>query len=134
MTLTVTPVVEADLEAITRLEKLGFANDTVVQAIFPCSASPHFVSHFVSMRKNDLANDPTVRLLKVVDSETGEFLAFAEWHLQPERTPDQLDSVSIQFPEDANLELGPRFVTNGRTKRHEVMGGKPYACTWPETG
>jgi len=127
MPLQIQPVVEADLEAITGLEQLGFANDPVMQAIFPAGASPAFLSHYTSMRKTDLANDPTVRLLKAVDAATGEFYAFAEWHMQPERTLEQLDSVGIELPEDANVDLGTRLIRRGIGKRHEIMGGKPYA-------
>jgi len=130
MPVELQPIVESDLAAVTRLERLGFAADPVMQAIFPTGDSESVVAHYASQHKNDLETDPTVQLWKVVDTDTNESIAFAEWHVQPERTTEELDTVGIELPEEANIELGTKLISQGIQARHRIMGGRPYVCTY----
>jgi hypothetical protein len=70
--------------------------------------------------------------MKVTDNKTAELAGFAIWHFLPERSQDQIDAEmlneEVDLPSDANKEAGTVLIRNGYRKRHEIMGGKAYAC------
>jgi hypothetical protein len=123
---------EQDSEAIVRLEFEACAEDPGFTVIFPHGGSPEAIAKFTKHNQDDIRNDASCHVVKVTDNETGELAGFAIWHFLPERSQDQIDAEmlkdEVDLPSDANKEAGAVLIRNGRRKRHEIMGGKAYAC------
>lgn len=133
MTFILSRAKEADCEAIVRLQFEACAEDPGFAVIFPHGASPESIKTFTEVNQEDIRNDPTSYIMKVTDAKTGELASFATWYFIPEKPQDQIDeemlNEEVHLPSDANLEAGKVLIRNGYRKRHEIMGGRAYACT-----
>lgn len=133
MPFTLSPASEEDSEAIIRLQFEACAEDPGFAVIFPHGSTPEAIANFTKHNQDDIRNDASCHVMKVTDNETGELAGFAIWHFLPERSQDQIDlemlNEEVDLPSDANKEAGSVLIRNGYRKRHEIMGGKAYACT-----
>ena len=132
MPFTLSPASEEDSEAIIRLQFEACAEDPGFAVIFPHGSTPEAIANFTKHNQDDIRNDASCHVMKVTDNETGELAGFAIWHFLPERSQDQIDvemlNEEVDLPSDANKEAGTVLIRNGYRKRHEIMGGKAYAC------
>jgi hypothetical protein len=123
---------EEDSEGLIRLQFEACAKDPGFAVIFPYGSTPEAVATLARHNREDSRNDTTCYVMKAIDSETGELASFASWYFLPERSQDQIDAEMLHdhsdLPSDANKEAGTILIRNGYRKRHEIMGGKAYAC------
>lgn len=132
MPFVLAPAKEEDSEALVRLQFEACAEDPGFSVIFPHGGTPESIATFAQQNRDAIQNDPTCHIMKVTDEETGELASFAAWYFLPEKSQDQIDAEMlndhVDLPSDANKEAGTVLVRNGYRKRHEIMGGKAYAC------
>lgn len=133
MPFTLSPAEESDCDAIISLQFEACAEDPGFSTIFPLGGTPETIAAFSKTLQNEIRNDPTCHVLKVTDVDSGQLASFATWYFLPEKSQDQVDAEMLNdefhMPSDANVEAGRVLITNGVRKRHQIMGGKPYACT-----
>jgi hypothetical protein len=93
---------------------------------FPVPPIETRANQIIAMRKND----PTVRLLIVVDEETGEQIAFAKYHIY--KTPEEIISSAgrpVPSGPGVNEEACKAFFGGLVLRKKEIMGTKPHLCT-----
>ena len=80
----------------------------------------------IDLRKND----PTCRLLIVVDEETGEQMGFAKYHIY-KTSEDVASSAGRPVPSGpgTNEAACEAFFGGLVTKKKAIMGTKPHICT-----
>lgn len=74
-------------------------------------------------------NDPTARLLKAVDEDTGEQIAFAKWHIYD--TPEAVASAPtrpVPAGPGVNEEACKAFFGGLIQEKRNIMGTKPHLC------
>ena len=132
MGFILSPAQESDCEAIIRLQFEACAEDPGFSVIFPRGATAESIATFTKNTLHDMRKDPSYRIIKLTDAETGQLASFAIWHFLSERSQDEVDSETLtedfHLPSDANIKAGDKMIRNGLRKRNEVMGGKAYAC------
>jgi hypothetical protein len=128
MPLQLSPVVDADIEAVIAVDITAFSDDIIHAAIWRNGPSPTTIAHTAAQDRKDLAEEPTIKPMKVTDTETGEIVAYARWVFLPQREEKDLEVTEFSLPDDVNKELGEKLILGGFRKRHEVMGTQPYAC------
>lgn len=133
MPFLLAPASVEDSEAIIRLQFEACAEDPGFAVIFPRGATPEAITTFTRHNQDDIRNNSACRVIKVIDQETSELASFAIWYFLPGRSQDQIDAEllndHVDLPSDANKAAGTTLIRNGHRKRHEIMGGKAYACT-----
>ena len=133
MPFVLAPATEEDSEALVRLQFEACAEDPGFSVIFPQGATPESIATLAQQNRDAIQNDSTCRIMKSTNGETGELASFAAWYL-PEKSQEQIDEEMlddhVDLPSDANKEAGAILVRNGHRKRHEIMGGKAYACMY----
>lgn len=132
MPFVLAPATEEDSEAVVRLQFEACAEDPGFAVIFPRGGTLESITTLAQQNRDAVQNDPTCHIMKVTDRETGELASFAAWYFVPEKSQEEVDAEMlndhIDLPSDANKEAGAVLVRNGHRKRHEVMGGRAYAC------
>lgn len=134
MPLQISPLLDADIEPAIVLDFTSFREDPVHITIFPNGPSPTTVAWNAAMDRKDLAEDPTVKPMKVTDTETGEIVAYGRWVFLPQREEKDLELEDFPLPDDANQELGKKMIMEGMRRRHVIMGTQPYACMCVDLG
>lgn len=133
MPFLLAPASVEDSEAIIRLQFEACAEDPGFAVIFPQGATPEAITIFTKHNRDDIRNNSACRVIKVTDQETGELASFAIWYFLSGRSQDEIDAEllndHVDLPSDANKAAGTVLIRNGHRKRHEIMGGKAYACT-----
>ena len=134
MPFVLAPATEEDSEALVRLQFEACAEDPGFSVIFPQGATPESIATLAQQNRDAIQNDSTCQVMKATDGETGELASFATWYFLPEKSQEQIDAEMlhdrVDLPSDANKEAGAVLARNGHRKRHEIMGGKAYACMY----
>lgn len=76
-------------------------------------------------------DDPTCTLLKAVDEDTGEQIAFAKWNVYT--TPEAVTSSPLRpVPSGpgVNEEACRAFFGGLVQRKQEIMGTKPHICMY----
>lgn len=128
MPLVLQPAVDADAMRIAEIERLAFASNRLSPVLFPGPFPPDAAEKRAASLVTQRREDPTVRWMKVVDTETDELCAFAKWDIM--ETPKEVRRTR-QFGPGCNLEACEEFFGGIGRKRSELMGGKAYCCTGP---
>ncbi|EXJ70812.1 uncharacterized protein A1O5_05802 [Cladophialophora psammophila CBS 110553] len=114
---------EADAPRIVEIERLAYASNPLNPILFPGPFPPEATAARAEGLVKQLHEDPTVRWMKVLDTETGEVAAFAKWNIIKE---PRERSRARQFGPGCNVEACEEFFGGIHRKRNELMGGKAY--------
>lgn len=125
MPLVLEPAVEADAPRIVEIERLAYASNPLTPILFPGPFPPEATENRAEGLIKQFREDPTVRWIKVVDTETNELAAFAKWEIidGPKETVR-----TRQFGPGCNVEACEEFFGGIHRKREQLMGGKAYCC------
>ena len=128
--LEVCAVQTGDLEATTALTFAAAESNVVTMLIYPTGVTPAMLSYFVEQSTKSWHNDPCVRHMQVKDTHTGEIINYSQWSIFPEKIKAERSKPSkVDLPDGSNKEAVKKLRNNGKRKRDEIMGGKPYICT-----
>ncbi|OAL23737.1 hypothetical protein AYO20_10883 [Fonsecaea nubica] len=123
MPLVLQPADEADAPRIVEIERLAYASNPLQPILFPGPFPPQAKHERAEGLIKQLHEDPTVRWVKALDTETGELAAFAKWNIIKEpREPNR----GRQFGPGCNVEACEEFFGGIHRKRNDLMGGKAY--------
>ncbi|KIW25934.1 uncharacterized protein PV07_09068 [Cladophialophora immunda] len=123
MPLVLQPADEADAPRVVEIERLAYASNPLNPVLFPGPFPPEAKNERAEGLIKQFHEDPTVRWVKAIDTETGEIAAFAKWNIIKEpREPAR----SRQFGPGCNVEACEEFFGGIHRKRNELMGGKAY--------
>ena len=123
MPLVLQEAVEADAPRIVEIERLAYASSPLSPILFPGPFPPEVTNQRAEAMIKQLREDPTIRWLKIVDTETGEIASFAKWNIieKPKES-----APSRQFGPGCNVEACEEFFGGIHRKRAELMADKPH--------
>ncbi|KAF2144329.1 uncharacterized protein K452DRAFT_267630 [Aplosporella prunicola CBS 121167] len=129
MPLKVLPIGPSDIDDFVRLHYEAFRPwPAIGSCIWARDLGPESRSIHANRFRQAL-EDKETRMMKVVDTETGETIAAAKWAFYDhERTQEELEK-SLVVPEpvpDANPEALKAMMGMLYSARREVMGTRPY--------
>ena len=123
MPFTIAPLSETDIPQFARIELEAFRSHPRIPALWPNGYTPDLYQ-FYEDEKLESFHDENCRLIKVVDGDSGEMIAAAEWTFaldpdtQAEKKPlDPLAPPPANWPAGGNWEMR-RFVDHVSTN-HE---------------
>lgn len=127
MALRIENITSEDIPAIAKIHYDSLLTNLPNQMIYPKGATAALLSRTEKRYTTVLDSDPEARLLKIVDDETGEIIAFAEWHVfeTVEQEGRRKDLEKRDPAPDTNQELAAEF-WNEIVKARKTMAGKPH--------
>ena len=115
MPITVAPLDEADIPKFVRIELEAFRSHPRIPALWPNGYTPDLYQ-FYEHEKLESFHHPNRRLIKAIDSDTGDTIAASEWtfaldtNAQAKKKPmDPLAEPPANWPAGGNWEMR-RFV------------------------
>lgn len=127
MTLEILPVAEDNVNTFTLTAIEAFQSG--VGHLLTGHNTPENVEKKNASTMKSLKEDPSTKLLQVVDTETGEMVAGAMWNIYDKgHTEEELDKMFARStPEQGyRAEFEPLYEHLASNKR-EIMGIRPYA-------
>ena len=129
MAITVQEARDADIARACEMETAAYGpaglGAIFFPGPFPSTGWSGRANQIISMRKDD----PTCTLLKAVDEDTGEQIAFAKWHVY--ETSETAASAPMRVvPKGPGVNEGAceAFFGGLVHRKKELMGTKPHIC------
>ena len=124
--VVVAPVTDpADFDRLAEVEDLAFADDRIVQLLFPAGNGGNTVAARGDAHRKSQKEDPTNFYVKATSVATGEIVAWLKYHLF-----DDLEREHMPYPKElppgANVPLMEASFTTLKTLRDGMMAGKQY--------
>lgn len=121
---------EEDFPVLDDVHAAAFENDPISRLVAPKGHTP--ASREVGIGTLQVqVKDPSLHIIKAVDTETGEIAGWARWNIYPSgRSDEELSSPKPARPEnpELNMELRNNLLALIEKSRRGVMGGKPHCC------
>ena len=119
-----------DVERLTDIQYASFTRDPWGRIMFPTTPPMSARGPTIRRYRNQLQNDPSVELVKVVDTETGEMVSFARWevyyHERPESEYKAETKEKREWDEGTNTEATDALIARVNEVDERIMGGKPH--------
>ncbi|RMY73871.1 hypothetical protein D0863_03599 [Hortaea werneckii] len=132
MPITILPLQAADIPAFVRLELEAFRTHPRMPMLWPRGFTSDLHAYYENNKLQSLQKEAS-RIRKVVDDETGEIVAVAQWTfaLEGDEQRNKIsqftdEQPSANWPEGGNWEIRRFFKIEWEAWRAETMGGKPY--------
>ena len=131
MPLTLHPCTPSDLPHAVLVERKAYGPSPFSPILFPGPFPPNAFEGRVAELTAQLADDPTTRWLKVVDSdrsgeEAAQGIAYAKYNLYLESAPN--DQGSRGFGDGCNVEACEMVFGGIAEVRRRVMAGMKCVC------
>ena len=128
MTIVVQEASESDVPQSCAVEIAAYGDNPTNAILFPGPFPPDSAQKRVDHLVGEIKNDATVKLLKAVDEEIGEAIAFAKWHIFD--TPEKAAAAekALFFGAGTNQEACYEFFGGMAKRKKETMGDKPHLC------
>lgn len=131
MSVRIEPLTAQDVPEKCQIMAKALANHPRMPMMFP-DQGPAYYSYKKSSDIDDLS-DPTARLLKAVDIETGQMLGSADWTMaldekaNAEKKPTSPDTPPpSNWPPQANWQMRLFYKINGERLIKQYLGTSPY--------
>lgn len=153
MPFTVALVEPADIPTITTIQWSALRDNPLTQALYPRGLTPE-LADFTTASYAQAREYPSVRIVKAIDDETGQIVAFAKWIIyEQEEQENNQHTVGYRSGEDVpaggegewrkgktKLQPPPHCYTrvlmdwNRRiaTMRKTVMANRQHSCLSPQ--
>ena len=125
------PVLKSDAEQWIKLMFDSYADDPATKLLYPVPTSPAVIEWSINHTLKTWGQNPALRLMKVVETDTGDVAAGAEWNFLPQREGDEWRKIpEIPFHDEYNKENWTTLLTYITEMRHDIMGAQPYTCKY----
>ncbi|OCT48602.1 putative GNAT family acetyltransferase [Cladophialophora carrionii] len=121
MPLVLQEAVEADTPRIVEVERLAYASNPLSPILFPGPFPPEAAAQRAEGMIKQLREDPTVRWVKAVDTDTGELAAFAKWEIIEK---PKVPVPGRSFGPGCNIEACEEYFGGIHRKRHPKSQGR----------
>lgn len=124
---------QSDVSKIVKVHYASFLTSTVMKVIYPEGATQSVTADTEKKFSTALDTEPSLRLLKAIDDETGDIVAFAKWYIfdTAEAESRRTDIGHWEMPEDCNAAAAADFFGQ-IVEARKTMAGKPH-CRKPRT-
>ncbi|EKG14884.1 hypothetical protein MPH_07924 [Macrophomina phaseolina MS6] len=133
MSLTVSPMEEADFPAMTQLLHKAYYSTTGISALlYLTPPSQESLDKTTQVRLRAFREDPSVHFIKATDPETGELIACARWDIFKHARSDEDVERKAAITEDDlipefNVDVHEALFGPLRRTHKEIMGKRPHA-------
>lgn len=118
-----------DVERIVDIESAAFAPSTLTQVLFPRGSSPDQKLKSKERMLREWKEDASMRLIKVVDSEIGEIIAFAKWNIyRTERPESEWKKRPAREWGDGSNKEACRLFFGAIDESRQRIRGKAHCC------
>ncbi|KIV98087.1 hypothetical protein PV10_01775 [Exophiala mesophila] len=122
MPLEIQPAVDEDAPRLAAIERDAYSDNGLSPILFPGpfpeDALETRAQGLIQQRKDD----PQMRWVKAVDSETNDIVAWAKWEIIDQ--PRESKPSSRTFGQGCNVQACEEYFGGIHQKRHELMDGK----------
>lgn len=134
MPLILAPATEGDIERIIEVMYAAFATDAWDRIMVPHIPAPNARSHTIERYQRQMRSDPTVSIMKVVDTDLEQIIAFASWNIYKCERPESewKHEPKREWDKGTNVDAADTFIAAAVEKRHKIMGGKAHCCKKPQ--
>jgi GNAT superfamily N-acetyltransferase len=123
---------EADIDALINIQFAAFGpGDPVLQALYPGDWASQTVREDAAQKTLERwREDPTTRIIKCEDAETGSILGYAQWNFWEKVRPESewKTYLKADWCEGRQREIAERFIRGMAEMRWRIWEGKPYIC------
>ena len=134
--IEILPAAEADLPRIIDIQTASFASNPWIQIIFPKGYDEECKAKLIERGRGSL-QDPTIAYMKAVDTEDGEIIAFARWHVYKHAGPSSERDTPAE-PQNlgpiVNNEAFNEFMRIIRERREQHLEGRPHCGKSDQVG
>src|SRR5687767_1900878 len=127
MGIQILKVTPEDFPTLAEIHATAFANDRVHRLTLPKGDTPANRQLNIETLERQF-QDPTVHLVKAVDTEAGDILGYARWNIYlTGRSEEELNGPLINRPSNSEvvLELRDQILTTIELSRRNTMGQRP---------
>ncbi|KAF2141862.1 uncharacterized protein K452DRAFT_287835 [Aplosporella prunicola CBS 121167] len=132
MTLVLSPMEQADFPRLTQILHAAYYSTSGISALlYNSPPSAKSLEKLTETRKRIAREDATARFLKITDTDIGEIIACARWHVYEHgRTEEEMDKKTIITDDELIPEFNApvyKALFEPILRRHkEVMGTRPH--------
>ena len=125
------PVLKSDAEQWTKLMFDSYADDPAIKLLYPVPASPAVIEWSINRTLKAWGQNTALRLMQIVEMDTGDVVAGAEWMFLPQQEGDEWRKIpEVHFHDDYNKENWATLLKTVTEMRHDIMGSQPYVCKY----
>jgi hypothetical protein len=131
MPVKLVPTEVADVPQIARTEAAAFSPSEHSQVLFPGGGSKDAIEKRVNRIRTEWKGDPSMRLFNAIDTDTGEIVGAARWHVYLKERPESewmKEDVPENWGEAANGPACKEFFGAIHESRRRLMAGNPHIC------
>ncbi|KAI9879338.1 MAG: hypothetical protein M1830_008798 [Pleopsidium flavum] len=127
MPLELSKASEDDLPRIIHVQFTAFADDAMSRIMFPTPTPASTLEKAVNRAREDMRN-PDVTFTKVVDTDSGDIIAFGKWVIYKHERPEEewTKETKRDWGEGTNVEAADTFIGAVNQKRRKIMAGKAH--------
>ena len=116
-----------DALRVIEIEHLAYKDDPVTPILFPGPFPDDAREARAKQIADQLKGDPSAVWTKVVDTDTGEMIAFSSWNVSKPGDPTA-PKERRQFGPGCNIPACEEFWAPMYANREKYMGGRPHVC------
>lgn len=135
MTISIHPLEEQDIADYVNVYLEAFRSHPRIPMLYPNGYTPDLFAYLERGKREDFAS-PNTRLLKAVDSSTGQIVGASHFTLalDPEKNaeqepPGEDDPPPSDWPKGANWEMKRFYAISSHYLPIESFAGRGYICT-----
>ena len=136
MPLVLEKAVEADIERMIEIMYRALSEDPWDRIMFPTTPEPTNRTNSITRWTKEMHTNPTQSLMKIVDTDLNEIIAFARWSIfKHERSESEWKKEdNRKWDTGTNVEAANAFLSAIIEKRQMIMGGKAHCCKETQAG
>jgi len=125
MPVEIQPGLDGDATRFAEIEHLAYKDNPMTPLLFPGPFPEGVLARRAEALLKGKIEDPQVRWVKAIDTDTNELLGWAQWQII--NGPRLVAPEKSTFGQGCNVEACEEFFGAIQTKRHELMEGKHHA-------
>ena len=129
MPLQITPASESDIDRLMEIQFAAMAQEPYHHVLFPGPNTPTARAQAGARTLQDWRGDPSEKVLKVIDTASGEIISFGKWNVYTSARPraewDQ--HMEVDWTNDPALKEGAEtYLREIHGMRHKYATGQPH--------
>ena len=130
MPLVLEKAVEADIERMIEIMYRALSEDPWDRIMIPTTPEPNDRANSIAHWTKDMHTNHTQSLMKIIDTDVNEIIAFARWNMYLHERPESewKKEGKREWDKGTNVEAANAFLHAVIEKRQRVMGGKAHCC------
>ena len=129
MSLRITHASESDIDRLMEVQFAAMAHEPYHHVLFPGPNTPQARAQAGARTLQDWRNDPSERVLEVIDTESGKIVSFGKWNIYASERPESEwnQHLEVDWTKDPALKEGAETYLRGiHGMRHKYATGQPH--------